>query len=216
MHSHIRLLPLALAAALLAACSELPLLPAPGEATLRLTVDLASAPVEMLVAEVSASDLEQPLVFNVPISDGRASGTLKLPAGADRQLTLRAFNVAGDETHRGEAMLQVRAGENPAVEITLLPLHGDQPIEGVIGSVVVEVDPPSAEMEEGNTLTLTARVLDGDGQELDRPVHWVTLDPAVVAVDQDGVVTALSAGEGRIAAIHGDVGASARITVFAP
>jgi hypothetical protein len=142
----LRPLSLALTAVVIAACGELPFAPAPDDASLRLTVNLASAPVETLVAEVTAADLDQPLVFNIPVEDGRASGTLRLPAGDDRTLTLRAFNTAGAETHRGEATLQVRAGENPAVEITLLPLHGDQPIDGVIGSVVVEVDPPSAEV----------------------------------------------------------------------
>ena len=52
----------------------------------------------------------------------------------------------------------------------------------------------------GDTVTFTARVLDGDGNEVDTPVTWSSNNTAVATVDTNGVVTAVAEGTARVAA----------------
>jgi len=50
--------------------------------TLLVRADVSAAPgVASLVVEVTAPDIATPLVFNIPIAGGVATGTITLPAG---------------------------------------------------------------------------------------------------------------------------------------
>jgi len=51
------------------------------EAKLVLRADLSGTQVAMVVVEVTAPDIATPLVFNIPIVSGVASGTITIPAG---------------------------------------------------------------------------------------------------------------------------------------
>jgi len=69
------------------------------------------------------------------------------------------------------------------------------------GVIALEVQPPvPASVEVGDTITLTARALDRDGNPVDVPIEWRTADPANAFVDP---VT------GRVAGLIG--GTTARI-----
>jgi hypothetical protein len=203
---------------LLAACEALPTPPgAPAESTgLFVQVSVAGTPIATLAVEVAAPDIPTRLVFNLALTDGAATGTLRVPAGSQRTFTARAFDAAGTETHRGERTATVRPGDNPPLSIVLLPLQGGQPLELTIGSYQVSVSPREAGLVVGAPLRLRAEVRDAAGQLVSASLQWASLDPAIATVSSVGLVAAVGAGEARIVAVHAGVGAAARITVEAP
>ncbi len=78
-----------------------------------------------------------------------------------------------------------------------LPVTGD-------GVVILEVTtPPSLTLRQGESITLAARALDQQGEEVAVAISWATPD-TTVTVSETGVVTALTAsGTGRVQASVG-------------
>ena len=105
--------------------------PGQGHGTLIVRADVSGSSVATLVAEVTAPDIPAALIFNIPISAGVASGTV----------TLRAYDAGGILTHSGSATLNIQAGTNATVAITLTPLTGDQAIVVTLGSFTITVTP---------------------------------------------------------------------------
>ena len=66
----------------------------------------------------------------------------------------------------------------------------------------VDIVPPSEAVQAGDTVRLSATVLDGDGASVSVPtVDWRVDNPGVVTVDQDGVLVAGIAGNVRVFAV---------------
>lgn len=91
-----------------------------------------------------------------------------------------------------------------------------------IGTVVVEPKPlariellPAAlELQVGDTARVVPQLYDEAGTRIEgADVHWAAQDPAVVTIDDSGLVTAISAGQSRITASAGGVSAHASVTV---
>lgn len=200
---------------LVLSCSNSPSDPTESAAEVSLLIQAATAEttISTLVVEVTAPDIATPLVFNITIVDGVASGTIVVPVGADRTITIRAFDAGGIETHRGIATVNIVEGMNPTVFITLLPLTGEQPINVFMGSFVVNVTPATATVATGETIQLIAVILDGNGNPVAETVNWATMQPAIATVDQTGLVTGMLAGEAQIVATFSGVGGMAVITV---
>src|SRR5690349_14795716 len=78
------------------------------DTALRVTADLSGTTAGTVVVEVTAPDIPTTLVFNIPVADRVASGTVTVPAGAARTFTLRAYDAGGVETHRGAVTIDVR------------------------------------------------------------------------------------------------------------
>lgn len=78
-----------------------------------------------------------------------------------------------------------------------LPVTGD-------GVVILEVStPPSLTLRQGESITLSARALDAQGEEVAVAVSWATPD-TTISVSESGVVTALTpSGTGRVQAAVG-------------
>lgn len=186
--------------------------PSGGQATLQLTADLSGMTVATLVVEVSAPDIPTTLVFNIPITNGVASGTITVPAGSDRTFTLRAFDAHGVEIQIGSAMVSIQAGANPAISIVLSPLTGDVPIHATLGSLSVTVSAAPI-LEPGETATLTALIKDQDGNPVTGTVAWATRDPWVASVNASGLVTTIAPGIARISATFQGVTGVAAVTV---
>ena len=83
---------------------------------------------------------------------------------------------------------------------------------GIVASTGLTLDKTTAEMIEGETLTLTATVTPDDAT--DKSVVWTSSDETVATVT-DGVVTAIKAGKVTITAANGDNTATCEITVNA-
>jgi glucose/arabinose dehydrogenase len=187
------------------------------EVTLLVRANLASTSVTTLVVEVTAPDITTPLAFNIPITDGMASGPVTVTSGSDRAFTLRAYDAAGIQTHEGADTLDIHPGSNPPLTIVLAPTAGDVPIDVTLGSVTVELVPTSDTLVAGDTATFTARIFDAEGLPVQEPVTWATLDPDVVTVerstDSTAIVTAVDDGQTLVVAAFGGVGAAAQILV---
>lgn len=194
--------------------------PPPGLVTLLVRANVSATSVALVVVEVTAPDIDTPLVFNIPVTAGVASGTVTVPAGSDRTFTMRAFDSGGIETHAGSRTVDVAAGANPAIVITLLPLSGDVPIDATLGTVTVLVVPPADTLAApDDTVTLTGRVFDSKGDPVTDPLVWATLDPSVATVertsDSTGLVTGQGPGTTQVVATFAGVGDAADIVVSA-
>ena len=96
--------------------------------------------------------------------------------------------------------------------------------EGVDGTVTVTVAPVPVEsltvspsnltVEEGQTETLRAALVDSLGRPTGGTVEWSSSDPKVAAVNQQGQVKGLSPGSAQITAKLGDASGSAKVTVL--
>src|SRR3989440_3240384 len=193
--------------------------PPADRATLVVRADVSAAAVASLVVEVTAPDITTLLVFNIPIANGVASGSITLPAGSNRTITMHAFDAGGVETHRGATTATIRAGTNPTISLVLTPLAGDAPINATLGSFVVTVTPGADTLPIAGTAALTASIVDASGNPvIDRAV-WATLNPGIATVastgDRTAQVTAVGPGTPSGVASFGGSGGSGPIIVSA-
>ncbi|HEX6590193.1 MAG TPA: MopE-related protein [Longimicrobiales bacterium] len=179
---------------------------------LQLSANVSGTPIATLVVEVTAPDITTPLAYNLHANNGQASGSIQIPPGSARTITVRAFDTDGTVTHEGSATVDVARGNNPPVQIPLVPRSGHQPIDLTLAEVSVTVNPPSATLGTGEILQLSATVVAAGGV-LDVDVAWATLDPSIATVSEDGAVTAVSGGTVMIVATYAGVGAATSVTV---
>ncbi len=197
---------------LLSSCNPATDPPAQSQAHLAVTANVAGTAVATVVVEVTASDITTPLVFNIVVASGVASGTITIPAGSNRTITIRAYDAGAVLTHSGTATVSVQAGTNPTVSLTLTPLTGDVPIEAHLGNFTINVTPtPNALSLAGTqTVQLTAAILDAQGHAVTGTVSWATHDPGIASVDATGLVTATGPGDTNVfATFQGTVGSAA-------
>ena len=189
----------------------------PPEARLLLRADVSATAVATLVVEVTAPDISPALLFNIPIVAGAATGTITLPAGADRTLAIRGYDAGGIQTHGGSATLNVQPGANPAIAIVLTPLAGDAPIEVTLGSFAVIVTPAIDSLLVGDTIPVTATILDANGTPVPAQVVWGVLSPKVASVVSTGTqtarITAIRPGRTTVVATYGGTAGPAAIAV---
>ena len=182
----------------------------------RITVFAAGTPISTLVVEVTASDFATPLVFNLTVAMGVASGTLRIPPGVARTIRVTAFDDAGSVTHEGSVTVDVRPGQNPPVNLALTPRAGQVPIVVTFGNFSVVVTPAEATIDAGiaNQVQLTVSVTGADGQPVAEPqVSWATTHPTLAAVSTSGLVTGLGNGAVTIVATFEGVAGLSAISV---
>jgi hypothetical protein len=181
--------------------------PGQGHGTLIVRADVSASAVATLVAEVTALDIPTSLVFNIPIVAGVASGTITVPAGSNRTVTLRAYDAGGILTHSGSATLNIQSGTNATVAITLTPLTGDQAIVVTLGSFTIIVTPSSPTVAISGTVQLSVTITDWNGAPTTGTVSWATQNPGIATVAATGLVTGAGVGSTKIAAtFHGATG----------
>ena len=185
--------------------------PGGGQATLVVRADLSATTVASVVVEVTAPDFATAMVFNIPIVNRVATGTITLQAGSSRTITMRAFDAGGVQTHRGSVTVNIQPGTNPTISIVLMPLTGDVSINATLGSFTVTVMPNPNSLRIGGTVQLTALVRDWNGNTATETVAWATYDPSIASVDASGLVSATGAGNTTISATFR--GATATTTV---
>jgi uncharacterized protein YjdB len=187
------------------------------QASLLVRADLSGTPVATVVVQVTAPDIVTPLVFNISKVNGVAEGTITIPAGSNRTIALRAYDAGGVETHSGSVTVDIAPGTNPSISIVLAPLTGDLPVTVTLGSFSVTVSPAAATLLPGDTVRLTATILDANGIPVTGQVTWASLAPAVATVvttgQQTGRVTAVRSGQATVVAAYGGVAGSTTITV---
>jgi len=192
--------------------------PQPSEASLLLRADLSTTAVATLVVEVTAPDIAPPLLFNIPIVAGAAVGTIALPAGSNRTIAIRAYDAGGVQTHSGSVTVTLQPGANPTIAIVLTPLTGDVPIEVTLGSFAVIVTPAANSLLIGDTVSLTATILDANGNPVPGQVVWGTLSPRAASVVSTGTqtarVTAIRPGRTTVVATYGGTAGPAAVAVL--
>src|SRR5204863_6887237 len=119
------------------------------ETTLLVRADLSPAAVARLVVDVTAPDITTSLAFNIPITNGVAEGTIIIPTGSSRTITMHGFDAGGVETHRGSVTVTIQPGQNAAISLVLAPLVGNVPIHATLGSFTVTVSPPADTLAVG-------------------------------------------------------------------
>src|SRR6266581_1438372 len=76
-------------------------------AELRVSALVAGTPIDLLVVRVTATDIPTPLVFNLPVQNGVAQGTIRLPPGIKRTITVDAYDTDGDITAEGIKTIEI-------------------------------------------------------------------------------------------------------------
>ncbi len=221
--SLLRLLPLLLAGVLSAACGDAPTDPPAGEtATLGFSLNNLPGQMALMVVEVTAPDIPHPLVYDINVMDGTASGRIDVPAGLARTIDVRAYDLQRNQTHQGSAVMDVKPGSNPPVTVTLTPAAGHVPLSIDFGSLMVIVravdgpNAPTGEYTVGTQARFEAIVTRADGTPVPgAAVRWASLNPGVASVTADGMVTALNEGTTEIGATYNGYGATAQVAVTA-
>jgi cysteine-rich repeat protein len=186
------------------------------DASVAVTVNALGTQIALVVIAVEAPDVPAALVFNLPIVDGRATGTLHIPAGANRTITARAFESDGAISHEGSVTLAVvDRGFNAPVSIPMVPRNGRVPVTIVIGSVTVVVSPGDVRVTVGTTLQLFAQVFAPGGEQLTTTPDWASTDPSVLTVNETGLVTAVREGQADVVASYAGTAGVSHVTVAA-
>ena len=205
----------------LGACSSEPVGPGgtAGDASIRVSANVANTPIDLLVVTVSAADLPFAAVFNLPVENGTASGTIRVPPGSSRLFSVEAFDANGEVTHDGAATRDVQRGQNPPLTIPLTPRSGQVPLTIFFGEYSVEVSPASAEIDLTvvTTAQLAVVVQDAEGAVVGSPdVQWATSNPARATVSATGLVTAHLPGTVDIVAMYNGIAGVAHVTILGP
>jgi hypothetical protein len=183
-----------------------------GEGTMVVSAVMNAVSATTLVLEVSGPGIAPTLVFNLPVVNGVAAGTVAIPAGADRLITARAFD-GQTETHRGTRTQTIVAGANAAVTLLLIPLQGSIPITVTLGSLLVTVTPNTATPRVGDTLQFSAAIQDVLGQAASFPVAWASSDTRVAIVEPSGRAIMTGVGTALIVATTNGAAGTASLTV---
>jgi surface protein len=195
------------ALAVLVSCSEGPTGPVGQDLVpLRVSANVAGTPVTILTITVTADDIATPLVFNLHVAGGTATGTVNVSPGSARTFTARAFDTLGQITHEGSATVDVLRGANPPLTIPMVPRGGQVPITVTVAEVSVVLVPASMELMPGATWSPTVLITDAEGRAVEGSVPtWASANPAIAVVDETGLVTAVAVGETQIVAVFGGV-----------
>lgn len=167
-----------------------------------------------LVIEVTAPDISVPLVFNLPIVNGSATGSVTIPAGGNRLIVVRAFD-GRTETHRGSRTVTIVEGTNAPLTLQLLPLAGTIPVTVSFGVAVVSVTPLTWTLQVDQTVNFAATVMDATGgMQSNAVIRWASTDTRLLTIDSVGVATARDTGTVTVVAVANGAAGRATITVL--
>ena len=203
------------AATVVVACEQSPTPPPPTQpAQLHLTALVSASSVTSIVVTVSAADISPSLVFNFPVSNGLATGTMTVPVGSDRHFHISAFDAAGVETQQADTTITVQSGANAPLAVTLTPLTGSQPIVVTISGLRIVVQPADTSVSVGGSASFRAQAFDATGSDITSRVTftWASSNPSIASVDSHGMVTAHLVGAVSIVAVAGGVAGVATLT----
>ena len=187
---------------------------ADGQITVPISLSISQfTNVGLVVVEITGPDIDPPIVVNLTIDNGTASGMLTIPTGSDRTITVRVYDTGGIETHRGSVTIDVVEGSTPSVTLTLLPITDDVPIDVRIGAITIDVSPSADTLAIGDTVRLSAAVTDTSGTALGVSVSWASTNPARAMVDTAGLVTAVGSGDVQVVATYAGVAGQAHLHV---
>jgi uncharacterized protein YjdB len=211
---HVLILAGAFAALALAACGEPSKTTQPDpNGTLSVQVSLTSATITSLTLEVTGPGIAQPLTANLTVSGTTATGTLEVPAGADRRFVIKGYDAAGILIYQGEKTASVPSGQTLALAVTLSALTTSATVTVTVGAVTVTLTPGAGTLAVGATSTWTATASENGTAIANPQIVWASSIPSIASASSTGVVTAHVPGTVRIAASFRGVAAGADLTV---
>ena len=197
-------------------CSDNPTAPPQvgDDSRMMLSASVVGTPIATLAVTITASDITTPIVTNLTVSSGVATGTLKMPPGSARTITVRAYDNTGEVTHEGSKVVDAKPGNgNPAVSIPMVAKSGHVDITVQIGPVSIVLSPSPLNLVVGQNGTITATITSSGGEAITDSPDWGTTNPAIATVNGSGVVTGVIPGTVSIVASYGGVAAIATVTV---
>jgi len=216
LHSRRWGLALAAIAAALVACNEVIAPDQAPDVSMPFIAAFTDYPdVAQVVVTVSGPRIDPDLVFNFPVVNDTARGTVTLPVGSGRLVVAQAFDGTGTEILRGEQTITVLAGTNPAVALVLLPLTGSVPVTAVIGEFTLTLSAAAPTLRAGSTVALSAEVRDETGTLIATPVRYAVSRPPAARVSDDGTFLALDTGAVTVTATAFGRAASTALSITA-
>lgn len=195
---------------------------APGTAVIIATVDgiagsgtitVRQAPVVLVSVTPSAATLNvgQTVSFTATTLD--ALGVVltgRVVAWSSSDIAVATVAPNGDVTGIATGVATITAtseGQSGTASVTV----------GVVSTATVTVAPPSATVNIGQTVQLTATALDAAGNTLGgRAITWSSSADSIATVSSGGIVTGVAAGVATITATIEGKTASSTVTVTAP
>jgi uncharacterized protein YjdB len=215
MMRHVSIVVGAFAALVLAACepSKKTTEPEPQDGTLTVQVSLTSSTITSLTLEVTGPGIAQPLMTNLTVSGTSATGTVTVPAGADRKFLVRGYDATGILVYQGEKTSAVQAGQTLSVAVTLAALTSSATVTVTVGGVTVTLTPGASTLAVGGTATFTASASENGAAVANPQITFASSIPSIASVAATGVVTAHAPGAVKIVASFRGVAAAADLTV---
>lgn len=176
---------------------------------------LTPATVASLRVEISGPGITPPVVVNIPVGpDTVATGTLALPAGSARQISVVAFDTAGVLTHSADTTLTLQGGVTTSLVLVLKPVAGTLGLTVTFGGDRITLtDSSSISLAVGDITVIAAQAFDATGVAVPSDsLHWGSSNPAFFTVAQ-GEVRAVRAGSGVVTASYRGAAASVSISV---
>lgn len=171
--------------------------------------------VATVVVTVTGARIDPALVFNFPVVNDTARGTMVIPVGTNRTILAQGFDSAGVELLRGQRTANVSAGTNAALVLVMSPLNGSVPVTAVIGNVTLSLTAAAPSVRAGGTLALTAEVRDATNAVVNVPVLFAVSRPPAAHIRSNGVLTALDLGTVTVTATALGRSASTVVTINA-
>jgi uncharacterized protein YjdB len=181
--------------------------------TLSIQVSLTSATITSLTLEVTGPGIAQPLTATLTVSGTSATGTLEVPAGADRRFVVRGYDAAGILIYQGEKTAAVTGGQTLSLAVSLSALTSSATVTATVGGVTVTLTPGATTLAKGATSTWSAAASENGTAIANPQIVWASSVPTIASVSSTGVVTAHAAGTARIVATFRGVAAAADLTV---
>ncbi|MGD0484260.1 MAG: hypothetical protein ABSB58_06355, partial [Gemmatimonadales bacterium] len=173
--------------------------------------------VRTLTITVSSTDIDVPLRYNLPVNPAATAPVvtaLSLPAGPQRRIRATAFSAAGDSLAAGDTTVDLGAGTNAPVTITLYPLGAAAGGDSA-SAATLALAPALALVVTGTQaapFTATAQRADSSLVFGVTPV-WASFDPSVARAAGNGTFVGMRPGATIVSASTSRVGATARLLV---
>ena len=150
----------------------------------------ASTPsIALLSIEVSGGELAKPMLYSIALEDGSTKQTFGVPAGKGYNLLIRAYDVYGEQTHEGSALVDgLPVGRELSISAELAPVAKGSDYakvdfsllgEPLSGGGKIAIKAPSSVLE-GDNVKIRAAVYDALGNQVKLgpdDLHWTVNDP---------------------------------------
>jgi uncharacterized protein YjdB len=180
--------------------------------TANVTVTCA-APVASVEVTPASASVDEGKTVQLTATPKDANGTPlpgRVVTWSSNNATVATVSASGLVTGKvaGSATITATSeGQSASSAITVTPV----PVASV------DVTPPSASVDEGKTVQLTATPKDANGTPLSgRAITWGSSNTSVATVSTSGLVTGVTAGSASITATTGGKSGTSAITVVTP